>query len=59
MYELISFGKTIGDAGAYLIQIIGANQSKLDDKMDSLDKRIVPPGEYIILDARVFIPVEK
>jgi hypothetical protein len=59
MNELNLLVAAIRAAGANPIQISNANRSHLGENMDSLDKQAVPPGEYVVADIRVLIPVEK
>jgi hypothetical protein len=59
MKEIDCIMEALRANGANAIQVSAVNRMTLDEKTDSLDKQSVPPGEYIIAEVRVLIPVDR
>jgi len=59
MKELVDFIAYVCAAGVYPVQLSDITFINLANKVDSVDKQTVPPGEYITLNVHVFIPAAR
>ena len=58
MQQLTEFSEAIHDQGAKILKFECIQSLTVDDPIEALYEKTVEPGKYVILEARIAIPVK-